>query len=266
MLTVHRQELAPLERRAAPLPQLPSFASLLAAAEEEQLRGIGFFARAKRRDAKAVARRNAEATAQRLLAEAQQAQAAGQARLDATWARLLENDEDAVLPVLEAAFRDNEAPVAAVGADGPVVSIAVLVPAEDVLPVRAPAVTAAGNVSLRVATKGQSAEWYRQLVAGHVLVSVRETLATAPGATAVTVVAVRHTAAGFEPVLAARFDREKLACAPLATKDAWAIVEQESLELRVRQKGAAKALQPLDLTSEPELQTLLHAFDVEESG
>ena len=67
-------------------------------------------------------------------------------------------------------------------------------------------------------------------------------------------------------MLAVRFSRDKLARAPFATEDAWGIVEHESLELQVRQKGAARALQPLDLTSEPELQTLLHAFDAEESG
>jgi hypothetical protein len=165
-----------------------------------------------------------------------------------------------VLPVLEGAFADNEAPVAAVGTRGTDVSVTVLVPGEDAVPERAPSVTAAGNLSLRKATKSQAAEWYRQLVAGHVLVSVKETLAMAPGATTVTVVAVRRAGGTYLPLLAAHFDRQRITSAPYAGADAWAIVLDEGRDVLVRTKGTTGALQPLELGSEPELQSLVDAF------
>jgi hypothetical protein len=260
---LHRQDFAPLQRRLAPMPALPPFAAVLATEERTALAGVGLFARTERREARRRARDQAETVARRLLAEARRDQVAEQSRLDATWERLLENDEEVVLPVLEAAFEDNHAPVAAVGTDGGDVAIVVLVPGEDALPDRAPGVTAAGNLSLRPATRTRVAEWYRQLVAGHVLVSVKETLAMAPGAASVTVVAVRRDAEVVSPLLAARFDRERLSSADLATADAWSVVVGVGEQVLARTKGAAGSLQPLDLGAEPELRRLVDAFVAE---
>lgn len=261
---LHRASFAPLERRSAELPVLPPFKALLREEEKKAMAGVRLFS-SGRREARDQARLAAELRARRLLRDAHDQRGRSQAQLDETWQRILGNDEDEVLPWLHHAFADNEAPVAAVGTEGADVSIVVLVPDEDAVPDRLPTRTPSGNVSLRSATKTQRAEWYRQLVAGHVLVSVKETLAVAAGAESVTVVAVRQRA-GIEALIAGRLSREALQRSPFASESAWTILETEAADLRFRTKGVTRSLQPLDLSSEPDLSALVAAVDEAEPG
>jgi hypothetical protein len=258
---LHRQDFPPLERQVAGLAALPELRDLVKEERRKALAGIGLLSWGLRRRAKERAQAEAEAASRRLHAEAVQRQEAEQTRLDDLWRRINDNEESVVLPLLEAAFDDNEAPVAAVGADGRDVAIAVLVPGEEALPERCPGVTAHGNVSLRRATRTQLAGWDRQLVAGHVLLSAKETLATAPGATSVTVVAVRRSGDAFVPVLAVCLDRDRVAAAPFATADAWSILVREGRDLLFSAKGAAQVLQPLEIDGQPDLADLAAAFD-----
>jgi hypothetical protein len=267
---LHRQEFESPVKAVAELPALPPFAQLLDAAEAEHLKGVGLFRRAQRREARARAREAAEAHARTLLARAHAERDAAQAEIDRAWALLLGNDEDTVLAALERAFEDNEAPAAAVGVAGDVVTLAVLVPAADVLPERMPSTTASGNLSLRKMTKSVRAAHHLALVAGHVVVSVKEALACAPGIASVAVVGVRaeepdvYGRPRAVPLLATVLTRDRLSGIRWDACSAWDVVEQAGTGTRVKLKGSAHELAPLDLSGEPELSLLVEAIDLRE--
>jgi energy-coupling factor transporter ATP-binding protein EcfA2 len=81
-----------------------------------------------------------------------------------------------MLSTLEDTFEDNEAPAAAVGVVDGEASLVVLVPSTDALPEHRPAVTDAGNLSLKKLSKSERADLYKLLVAGNVLATIREAL------------------------------------------------------------------------------------------
>ena len=267
---IHRQEFASPVKATAELPALPPFGRLLDAAEAEHLRDIGLFHRAQRREAREQARAAAENQARTLLAHAQAQQAAAQAEIDRSWDALLANDEALVLTALEQAFEDNEAPAAAVGVAGDALSLAVLVPSPDVLPDRMPGTTSSGNLSLRKMTKSVRAAAYLSLVAGHVVVSVKEALAQAPGIESVAVVAVREDEPDVygnrraQPLLATRLSRQRLAGVRWESCSAWDVIDQAGTDTLVKLRGAARELVPLDLSGEPELSQLVEAIDLRE--
>jgi len=234
--------------------------------------GIGFF----RRSARAEARRRADVAAAEEVASTHQAAAdarvARQAQLDAWWQRLVTNDPDAVLEHLAAAFEDNDAPAAAVGVDGSEVSLAVLVPGLDTVPEGMPARTDAGNLSLRKLTKRDRNGYYLEVVAGYLLVTLREALAIAPGLTDARLVALRVAGADaygsrrMEAVLAARVARRSLDGIRWDDATASEIVRDASTELLARQRGQAKELTALDLGDEPEIAQVVAIVEFDPTG
>ncbi|MGY1712592.1 hypothetical protein ACI8AC_24090 [Geodermatophilus sp. SYSU D00758] len=196
-------------------------------------------------------------------------QAVYQAELDAWWAALLRNEPDTVIGTLAEAFQDNEAAAAPFGVEGDEVSLVVLAPPESIVPERMPGSTASGNLSLRKLPKGEQAALYTQAVMGHALVTVKETLAVAPGIQQVRLIALRHagTDAYGQPrldcLLAGRWTRQALRGVSWATAEAATVAQDTAAELLVELR-AGKELQPLDLGSQPELQQLLKVVDVEE--
>lgn len=111
--------------------------------------------------------------------------------LDQQWQQLLGNDPDTVIASLAEAFEDNEAPAAPVGVDDAEVSLAVLAPAESTVPERMPRTTQAGNLTLRKLPKGEPL--YALLISGHVLVTLGEAFAVAPGIPAARVIELRSS-------------------------------------------------------------------------
>lgn len=258
ILDLHRQHFPPAQRPLAPPVDLDAARRHYL---EHEGRGLARFDRAGRRAAKARADAHAAAWAEQ--------QVAGrQAELDEWWRRHVANDPDVVLPTLEAAFEDNEAPAAAVGLQGDEVSIIVLVPGPDAVPDRMPTRTAAGNLSLKRLSAGDRNGYYRELVAGYALVTVREALAVAPGIGSARVVAIRRALPDpygrvqVECVFAARFARAALDGIRWDQAGAAAIVNAAAEDVVVRAKGAAKALSPIDLAAEPELAELVGLIDL----
>lgn len=194
-----------------------------------------------------------------------------QAELDAWWAGLNANNADIVLNALAAAFEDNEAAAAPVGIDNGEISVVVFVPSTDAIPERKPTTTAAGNLSLKKLTKSEIASFYKYLVYGHTLVTVKETLAVAPQATAVRIAAVRLSDTDSygrrrpEVILAAKFERSRIAGVRWQHADSEQIVNDTNSILLLKQKGATKELHPLNLNEEPELASLLPAVDFSET-
>jgi hypothetical protein len=187
--SLHRHDFPPVERPVAPMPEVPDRAAVNKSHEKNALRGVGMFDRARRAAARQYA---AQAELDDRWRQAQAEQGQAQQELDRQWARLAGNDPDTVLATLVEAFEDNEAPAAPVGIDGTELSLILLVPGEDAVPERLPATTQAGNLTLRKLPKGERSALYLLLIAGHVLVTLREAFAVAPGVDAARVIAVRR--------------------------------------------------------------------------
>jgi hypothetical protein len=227
------------------------------------------FARSDRKAALQEAERHAEIDAAALAAQYEQERLTWQTALDGQWGALRANDPDTVLTTLVDAFEDNDASAAPMGIDGSEVTLVVVVPPVSTIPERQPTITAAGNLSLKKLTKSEIADFYKQLVCGHVLVTVKETFAVAPAVASARVVALRATPPDAygkvhpEVVLAARFERSRLDGIHWAQADAAQVVNDASTERILIQKGATKELTPVDLAQEIAIAEVVSAVDFE---
>ena len=270
VLNVHRAEFPPAKRPLAPAPPPVDVVAIRSRHVAEAKAATSVFARAERKAALAEAERLTRVE----VARQEQAQAtqhtAWQDVLDAQWGALTLNDPDAVLACLAEAFEDNDAAAAAVGVQGDEVSLVVLVPPVSAVPERRPTLTAAGNLSLKKFTKRETADLYKLLVCGHVLVTVKETFAVAPGLASASVVALRPAAPDAygavrpEVLVTARFTRAALRGIRWSDADAAQVVNDAAAEATFVQKGATKELTPIDLSKEPDLQALVEAVDFED--
>ncbi|WP_112275366.1 hypothetical protein [Lentzea terrae] len=181
-----------------------------------------------------------------------------------------DNDETVVLEVLSAAFEDNEAPAAPVGVDGSELTAVVLVPTVDIVPEKKPTTTATGNLSLKKLTKTERNNLHLMLVASHMLLTVREALAVAPGITAVRVAALQQSrvdsygAPQIDVLFGARFERGRLAAVRWDDAEANNIIHDTATEVVANLKRTTHELLPIDLATEPEIQDLLGQVEIGE--
>jgi hypothetical protein len=269
LLTVHRAEFPPAQPPLAPPAEEPDVEEIRRRHEQTATAGLGFFQRSAKAAARQQAAEAAEGEIQARRAEAAARQAAVQEELDAWWRALVGNDPETVIGALARAFEDNEASAAPLGVDGDEVAIVVLAPPESVVPERMPGTTAAGNLSLRKLPKGERAALYTAAVMGHVVVTIKEALAVAPGLQGVRAVVLRSAGADaygrprLECVLAGRWTRAAFTGVQWQAADASRVAEDTASELLVNLKGG-KELQPVDLSDQPGIRALLAVVDVEE--
>jgi hypothetical protein len=270
IMNLHRAEFPPARPAVAPPAPPVDAVAIRNAHEQAAVAGIGVFKRAERKAAKDSARVAADSEVEALQRANDAAREADQRVLDLAWANLLANDPDHVLDALEAAFEDNEAAAVPVAVSDDEVALVVLAPPADAIPERMPTVTDAGNLSLKKLAKADRSSYYKLLVCGHLLATVREALAVAPGIVTVRTVVIRlseadaYGARRTEPLLAACFTRDALEGVRWDEADAARVVNDTSTDLRISQKGAAKELVPLDVSGEPDLAAVLQAVDVDE--
>ncbi|MFI9811373.1 DUF4236 domain-containing protein [Saccharothrix variisporea] len=270
ILNLHRQDFPPAQRPIAPEPPRVTSDSVRDRHRQLALTGIGFFNRAARRAAKAQADISAAAEIEQLERQRQAARAQHQAELDQWWTALLANHEEVVLDEVSAAFEDNEAPSAPVGVSGSELTTVVLVPTVDIVPEKKPATTPAGNLTLKKLTKTERYAFHTILVASHMLLTAREALAVAPSLTAVRVVALQQSrvdafgAPRIDVLLAARFERSKLAAVRWDQADANVIVQDAATDLVLNIKRTTHELQPVNLEQEPALKELLQHVEIDE--
>lgn len=270
ILNLHRPEFPPAQRPIVPPPPAPDADAITAKHRKAAMAGVGFLNRKGRAQARAAA----QIAAQREIAEtaefARRKHAEHQAQLDHLWQRLLANDPEIVMAALAEAFEDNEAAAAPVGAMGSEASLVVMVPNPTAVPERRPATTPAGNLTLKKLTKRDAADFYKLMVCGYVLVTVKEALAVAPGLTHVRIVAIRDAGPDaygnprLEAVLAARFARQALRGVQWAAAGAHTVVNDASEQLTLRELGAAKELAAINLAAEPDIRAVVEAIDVGE--
>jgi len=270
IMSLHRAEFAPARRPAAPQPPGMDETSIRRRHTKQAKAGTSVFARGARKAALAEASRRAEAEIATIRQANREQHDLWQASLDAEWKALNDNDPEAVLSALAAAFEDNEAAAAAVGAENAEVALVVVVPSPDAIPDRRPTTTSAGNLSLKKITKRETADFYKLLVCGHVLATVKEAFAVAAALQSARIVALRLSqpdAYGHvepEALLAARFEKAKLQGIRWADADASRVVNDTHSELIITQRGATQELHPLNLSQHPAIAELIHIVDFEE--
>jgi hypothetical protein len=108
------------------------------------------------------------------------------------------------------------------------------------------------------------------MVFGHVLATVREAFAVAPGLDAARVVAFRSNGLDsygrprVDLLLAARFTRDALNGIQWDRAEAPDVVQDAASDLLLNVKGQAKELHPINLTNEPELAQLVAHIDADD--
>lgn len=270
ILNVHRADFPAAQRPVAPEPPPIDITAIREEHRKSARATTRLFPRAQRKAALQEAERRTADDVAALQQRYAGQRETWQTQLDAAWNALLQNDADTVLSSLAEAFEDNEAAAAAVGVEDSEVSLVVLIPPLSILPERHPTLTQAGNVSLKKFTKRETADLYRLLVCGHVLVTVKEAFAVGPRLSAARVVAVRRSAPDAygkvrpEALLAVRIQRTALNGIRWADADAVQVLEDAATEKVVRQKGTTQELTPIDLAAQPELEALIDAVEFED--
>jgi hypothetical protein len=271
IIDLHRVEFPPASAPTVAAPAPPDRAAIHRHYEKTALKGVGLFDRRGRKDAKARAASWTEAEVQRQWAAGIQQQADWQQYYTQCWNLLCGNDPDTVVETLNAAFEDNEAPSAAIGVDGSEVALVILVPPmSGAVPEQWPTTTEAGNLSLKKLTQRERGVYYQKFVCGHILVTLREAFAVAPGIASARVVVLRHDGADaygrptVSCLTAGRFERRALNGVQWATADAVRIVNDVASELLINQRGRSAELGPIDLANEDELQKLIQTIDLSE--
>ena len=270
ILNLHRQEFPGASRPVVSPPPALDESAVRQRHEAAALQGIGIFKRSER----AAAKERAAASAQQEIDVERVRQAAEQdslqAELDECWRALNANDPEAVLDTLADAFEDNEAAAAPVNVEGDEVTLVMLAPPQDVIPERYPTYTDAGNLTLKKLPKADRSSFYKQLICGHLLATLRETFAVAPGIRATRAVVLRSSAPDAygnvrpELLIAGRWQRQAFEGVRWSTADAVVVVNDTATELVLNQKGSAKELTPVVLNKEPELANLVGIVDFAE--
>ena len=264
---MHRGEFAPSLPPIAPAPPVVDLASLTSDYQRVAVEGIPLLKRQERGSAKAQAAKQAERDHAAMLRAAGEQHRADQAALDHLWALLCANDPEIVLATLEEAFADNEAPAVAVGVEGDEVTLLVMVPSIDAVPERKPAMTAAGRPTMAMMTKAERNTLYASFVCGHVLLTLKESLAVAPGLGAVRIVVLRregNDAYGrprMDCIMAGRWTRIGLDGVQWQVADALMIAHDSSSEFIVNSR-AGNDLRAIDTSAEPDIQAVIDAVDV----
>jgi hypothetical protein len=263
IMNLHRRPFPPMPPPVA--PELPAINTrpVLAAHRASAFEIGGLASLAAWRHARQRAVLSARQEIAQLERERGLLRAANQRDMDRWWHRLGTNDPAVLLPALNAAFSDNEAPALAVGVTGADVALVVIVPGLELIPDRQPGQTPTGSLTLRTLSKSERGALHLTAVVSHVLLTVREALAVGRGITTTRIVAVRRLGpdaygrSRLEPVLAARFTRESLDGIAWSHAGALDILRDAGSEQVSNIGVAANEIRPIDLSSHPAYAGLL---------
>jgi hypothetical protein len=270
ILNLHREQFPLATPPLAQPPAIPTLAKLTSQHTAIATRGLGVFARKRRRIAKQAALVTANQEHKQIMARAAEQQRAHQSELDAWWGALLRNDPAVVLDALSTAYEDNEAAAAPLGVDGATAFVVVHVPDFDAVPERMPTRTEAGNLSLRKLGKRDRCDYYTSMVCGYLLVTAKEGFAVAPGLEALSLVAIRRGRqdpsgrSAPEPIMAARLERSHLVGIRWDDATSVEVLNATATEKVFSQFGQAKELRPLDPHDHPDIGRALEIVDLNE--
>ncbi|MFE0520785.1 TerD family protein [Streptomyces sp. NPDC058954] len=236
----------------------------LAEAQAFHLQGVGRLARAERAAAKQRAQQDAPAylAAETGCLQTVRDRMAGEAAQ--WWQALLANEEGVVCEAVNSAFADNPAAGCAVGVDGSVMSVLMRHQDLDTLPTQTPGLTSSGRPTLKTLTKRDRLLWWLTSMGSHVIATLKEGFATAPGITAIDLAVLTRLPdtqrLGF--VAYGRWTRQAIESTP------WQVAEDALRFLDLGQDVAcavtttasgnlSSTIKPLDTSRVPGLQDLL---------
>lgn len=255
---VHKDEFAPATAPIAPPAEPVDERAITARHEREQRSGIPLWRRSERRDAKARAR---EGAAAEIAAERQRRELERgglQAQLDADWRRLLATERDVVFEVVETAFEDNEIPAAPIDVDGATATLLVKIGAPgELIPEREVTTTPTGKPTHKRRSKGVINALYAEILASHVVATVKEALAVVPSLQHIRILAIRGDRLGgglqMIPLYVGEFGRGQVQ-RDWNDVNVLAFIEAHG---QIRYKGQAQELAPLVTKHDPELRAAL---------
>ena len=262
LIEAHEQSFPNRERPVAPLPEPVDEKAVLRACEQRELTGVGVFARADRKAAKARARERAsdEVEVERLrrLEEHQETQR----RYDVAWEALLANEPEHVFSSIEEAFEDNEMPAACIDVDDNSATLLLrIAPVTDLVPERTVGLTPGGRPTHKKRTKTETNQLYAEILGSHVMATVLEALAVAPALEDVRIVAVRGDRVGGSTVLAClyvgRFRRAWLQRLSRENNEHDVLTLLEDADGLIHYKGSTQELAPLEVKQDAELDEAL---------
>jgi hypothetical protein len=267
IVDIHKVEFPPVQAPVVRPPSPPDEKAFRKGREDEQLSGISFFKRSLRKEAKeraaTLAAQDIDAETRRLAEEHQRTQA----EADEAWERLNANDPETVIATVDQAFEDNKAPAAPVDVEGSTLSLVMLAPSANEIPDRMPDVTPTGKPTTKKMTKSIRADTYMTLICGHLMATIKEALAVAPGISHTKTVVVREIdpdvfgEGRMEALLAACYARSDLARVQWQNATSPEIVQQAAEDLLWQLKGKPPELKPLNLNEEPDLKVFVEAID-----
>ncbi len=184
-----------------------------------------------------------------------------QAELDGDWAKLQANDPMTTIAALEQAFADNESPAAPLDCEGNRTTVVMqFIQSEAIVPERKPALTPGGKRTLKKRTKTETNALYLEALGSHVLATVKEAFAVAPGIDVVQMLVIRREvdkkhAGELAAIYVGEFDRAQYESASGSRSPGRALALASEAVLNL--KGKTEQVAPIDLSDQPELQQVL---------
>jgi hypothetical protein len=192
LMVVQRERFAPSKRPDIPPPVRPDPREFEEQGWTLRQRDSRWWQRSRRRAIRAEVTTAAQARVDELYAEAARRAAEEQLRANAWWDALSAGDPDVTRAALAAAFADNPAPVRIIDVAGAAATVAVRLPDSSVLPDRKPYLTPSGKLTTKAWTQTDFNDAYADLIAAHLLATLRETWAVAPSIRQARVIGVRE--------------------------------------------------------------------------
>lgn len=263
IIEIHRVEFPQVQKPILEKPPRPALALFEKQRKKELLAKIPFLSFSRRKEAKKRAHEMALEDVRKDEERRRLEYESAQREVDAQWARLMANDPETVIAMVDQALEDNKAPAAPVNVEGSSLSVVVLVAGIDDVPEKKPDFTPSDKATVKKMTKLERSDMYLTLVCGHLLATIRESLAVAPVVSDVKAVVVRQSNPDvygnprLEVLLTGRYERSNLERVRWQEALPSDIVQEASSELSWSLKGRPRQLQPLDLDEEPELKTFV---------
>jgi hypothetical protein len=195
LMGVGREKFVPLARPVVAAPRRLDAESISRAEWKKRRREVSVWDRSGRAALKTSIR---ESVSMYVAAHARwddRAAARQQAVADSWWQHLLSGEPQVLSSVLVAAFADNPAPVKVVEARGSNAVLLLYLPPPSVLPERKANITPSGQLSTKAWTKTELNQVYAQLLAMHLLATLREAWAVAPSLQSIRVIGLGGPAA-----------------------------------------------------------------------
>ena len=188
LMLVGREKFTPLPRPVITVPS-PIGADAIVRSEWRARRNeVRIWDRSGRVELRKIITQSAHAYAAAYGQWALRATARQQEVADDWWQSLLDGQAAVLASVLATAFSDNPAPVAIAEAQGSRAVLLLRLPSKSVLPDRKAHVTPNGQLSTKAWTKTELNQVYAQLLAIHLLATLRESWAVAPSLRSIRVI------------------------------------------------------------------------------